>query len=151
LALPRLGLFQGRSRNGQYIKNIAGHRTQSGSTFPDDVELPLELRAIDSKRFHIRPDDILTKVAIHLDDYRSRQAGPRHDEVVAFDSRLDAAEQPGDVAEFLPRNAFQGALLRDGLVCRNCDSDDKRFAQQPIGISFFVPLVGFSGVQRPKI
>jgi hypothetical protein len=37
----------------------------------------------------------------------SRHAGTPHDEVVTFDSRLDAAKQPADIAQFLPRNAFQ--------------------------------------------
>jgi hypothetical protein len=106
LALPRLGLFQGRSGNGQYIKNIAGHGAQSASTFPDNAELSFERSAIDCQSFPIGSDDVLTKVAIHLDHHGSRHAGTPHDEVVTFDSRLDAAKQPADIAQFLPRNAF---------------------------------------------
>jgi hypothetical protein len=62
------------------------------STIPEDVELPLELRAINSERLHVRPDDVLTEVAIHFDNDRPRQARTRHDEVVTLRARFDATE-----------------------------------------------------------
>jgi hypothetical protein len=77
------------------------------SAIPHDVELPFEFGPVDSERLHVRSDDVLTEVAVHLDDDRSRQTGTRHDEVIALDPRLDAAEQATNIAELLPCNAFQ--------------------------------------------
>jgi hypothetical protein len=67
---------------------------------PDDRQLALELRAVDSKRAHVGSNDVFADVAIHLDDDWPWQSGPRHDEVVAFDPRLNASQQTTDVTKF---------------------------------------------------
>jgi hypothetical protein len=56
----------------------------SASTFPDDIELPFELGAIDSESAHVRANEILAQIAIHLDDHRSGQTGPGHDQMITL-------------------------------------------------------------------
>jgi hypothetical protein len=48
--------------------------------------------AVDPERTHIRADDVFTKIAIHLDDQRPWQPCAGHDQMIAFDPRLNATK-----------------------------------------------------------
>ena len=48
------------------------------------------------------PDDILANVSIHLNNHGPNQSLLRHDQMVAFNPRLDASCESADVAQLLP-------------------------------------------------
>lgn len=62
-------------------------------------------------RVRMFPHDVFAEVLVHLDDHRARHAASRHDQVIAFHPFFNAAEQPRDVPELLPRNAFHASAI----------------------------------------
>jgi hypothetical protein len=122
-----------------------------GTPLSNDVKLPFELAAIDPERPHIRSDQVFAQLAIHLDHDRSRQTGTSHDQVIAFDSRLNAAEQSADVPKFLPRNALLARFLRRGLIRGNLYVNGERVAEEGIAALVAISLIGFSHMQRSKV
>jgi len=63
--------------------------------------------AVDSESAHVRSNEVFSEVSIHLDHDGSRKPGTRHDQVIPFCARFNAAQQKADVPKFLPRDSLQ--------------------------------------------
>jgi hypothetical protein len=97
---------------------------------PDDRQLALELRAIDSERPHVGSNDVFANVAIHLDDDWPREPGPGHDEVVTFD---------------------RTRLLRCRSIRGNRYTNEERFAQKVVRGDIDFTSFDFLVVQRSEM
>ncbi len=106
---------------------------------------------VDLKRSHIRPDDVFTQIPIHLDDDRSGHPWTGHDQVVTFDSRLHAAEQPADIPKFLPSDPLQNRLSRRRLIRRDCDTNDEGITQEGICTAITALVIALRNMQWAEV
>lgn len=77
----------------------------------DGAEKSLEFSPAETKRVHVRPDDVLAQVFIHLDDHRPCHTWFGHDEVISLDARFDATRELTNVAELLPGDPLHALAL----------------------------------------
>src|SRR5205814_3728325 len=61
---------------------------------------------------HIRTNEILAKIFIHLDDNWSRQSWLCHYKMITLDARFDAPRELTDIAQFLPRDLLHAVAPR---------------------------------------
>jgi hypothetical protein len=77
----------------------------------DGGEQFLELSARETERSDVRANDVLAQVFIHFDDHGTGNIRLRHDQVIAFCARFDAASELTDIAQLLPGNSLHALAL----------------------------------------
>ena len=87
--------FWGRSGRRRLSRSSAETKAGMASgAFPllsDLSKKAFEFFPIQAHRAHVRANDVLAKFRVHLDHNRPRHASPSHDQMIAFDMILHAA------------------------------------------------------------
>ena len=98
--MRRLGIID----RGQFEAGaVTGALSPFAARGVQELKEPL---SCDPEGLHVGPDNILAELLCHLDHAWASHSRLRHDEMVALDSILDAAEELAHVPQLLPGDSF---------------------------------------------
>jgi hypothetical protein len=105
---------------------------------------------VDLKRTHIRPDDVLAQIPIHLDDDRPGHPGTGHDQVVTL---IRPSTQPS--SRHTSRSSCQVIRFktdsRGRPIRRDCDINDEGITQEGICTTIAVFVIAQRDMQWAEV